>query len=141
MLATERRTLTDAFSTFSRVSAQLETSYRDLERQIAGLTAELGEARRTQSELIDALPGGVVVLGADGRIRECNPAARELLGDSLIGALWESVAARVLQSASRLGREYALPSGRRVTGAERALAAIGGGPRVRRGNPGKKPPP
>jgi two-component system sensor histidine kinase FlrB len=126
MLASERRTLTDAFSTFSRVSAQLETSYRDLERQIAALTTELGEARRTQSELIDALPGGVVVLGADGRIRECNPAARELLGDALIGERWESVATRVLQSASRLGGEYALPSGRRVTVAERALTATGG---------------
>jgi two-component system sensor histidine kinase FlrB len=126
MLASERRTLTDAFSTFSRVSAQLETSYRDLERQIAALTAELGEARRTQSELIDALPGGVVVLGADGRIRECNPAARELLGDALIGERWDSVARRVLQSASRLGGEYALSSGRRVTVAERALTATGG---------------
>jgi two-component system sensor histidine kinase FlrB len=126
MLASERRTLTDAFSTFSRVSAQLETSYRDLERQIAGLTAELGEARREQAELIDALPGGVVVLDAAGSIRECNPAAKDLLGEPLIGEHWASVAARALQSASRLGGELALPSGRRVTIAERPLATSGG---------------
>lgn len=126
MLASERRTLTDAFSTFSRMSAQLETSYRDLELKVAGLNAELSEARRAQTELIDALPGGVVVLCVDGRIRECNPAARELLGDSLVGEHWDAVAARVLQSASRLGGEYALPSGRRVTIAERALVTTGG---------------
>jgi two-component system sensor histidine kinase FlrB len=126
MLASERRTLTDAFSTFSRVSAQLETSYRDLERQIAGLTAELGEARREQAELIDALPGGVVVLDAAGAIRECNPAAKDLLGEPLIGERWASVAARTLQCASRLGGEFALPSGRRVTIAERPLATSGG---------------
>ncbi len=126
MLASERRTLTDAFSTFSQVSAQLETTYRDLERQIAGLTVELGEARREQSELVEALPGGVVVVDADGRIRECNPAAKELLGDSLVGERWDKVANRVLQSASRLGGEFALPNGRRVTIAERPLTSTGG---------------
>lgn len=126
MLASERRTLTDAFSTFSRVSAQLETSYRDLERQIAALTAELGEARREQAELIDALPGGVVVLDAAGCVRDCNPAARDLLGESLIGERWDDIAARALQSASRLGGECMLPNGRRVTIAERPLATAGG---------------
>jgi two-component system sensor histidine kinase FlrB len=126
MLASERRTLTDAFSTFSRVSAQLETSYRDLERQIAALTAELGEARREQAELIDALPGGVVVLDAGGCVRDCNPAARELLGESLVGERWDDVAGRALKNASRLGGECMLPNGRRVTIAERPLATAGG---------------
>jgi two-component system sensor histidine kinase FlrB len=140
MLATEQRSLTDAFSTFSRVSAQLETSYRDLERQIFGLTAELGEARRGQAaqaeenrqlaerlaELVAALPGGVVVLDEAGTVLECNPAARDLIADPLIGERWDSISSRVFQSASRLGGEFALPNGRRVTLAERPLATTGG---------------
>jgi two-component system, sensor histidine kinase FlrB len=139
MHASEKRSLTDAFSTFSRVSAQLERSYRDLERQIAGLNAELGEARREQAvqaqenrrlaerlaELVDALPGGVVVLDAAGTVLECNPAARDLIGDSLVGERWADIAGRVLKSVSRLGGEFALPNGRRVTAAERPLAATG----------------
>lgn len=140
MLASEHRSLRDAFSTFSRVSAQLETSYRDLERQIAGLNAELGEARRAQAmqaeenrrlaerlaELIGALPGGVVVLDATATIVECNPAARELLGDPLVGEAWRNVAARALQSVSRLAGEFTLSNGRRVTLAERPLRASSG---------------
>jgi two-component system, sensor histidine kinase FlrB len=140
MLVSQQRSLTDAFSTFSRVSAQLETSYRDLERHIAGLTAELGEARREQAqqaqenrrlaerlaELVEALPGGVVVLDAAGTILECNPAARDLIGEPLVGERWDSVSTRVFQSASRLGGEFALPNGRRVSLAERPLEASGG---------------
>ncbi len=140
MLASDHRTLTDAFSTFSRVSAQLETSYRDLEQQIAGLNAELGEARRAQAaqaeenrqlaerlaELIGALPGGVVVLDAAGTIVDRNPAARDLIGDPLVGETWRNVAMRALQGVSRLGGEFTLANGRRVTLAERPLKATGG---------------
>ena len=140
MLASEHRSLTDAFSTFSRFSAQLETSYRDLERQVAGLNAELGEARRAQTaqagenrrlaerlaELLGALPGGVVVLDAAGAVIECNPAARDLIGDPLVGEPWRKVAARVFHSVSRLGGEFTLPNGRCVALAERSLTATGG---------------
>jgi len=125
MLASEQRNLSDAFSTFSRASERLETSYRDLERRIAALTAELGETRRERAELVDALPGGVVVLDAGGTVLESNPAARDLLGDSLIGRRWDEIRARVLESATRLGGEFALPNGRRVSVAERPLAAAG----------------
>jgi two-component system sensor histidine kinase FlrB len=140
MLASDHRNLTDAFSTFSRVSAQLETSYRDLEQRIAGLNAELGEARRAQAaqaeenrrlaerlaELIAALPGGVVVLDAAGTIVDSNPAARDLIGDPLVGETWRNVATRTLQGVSRLGGEFTLANGRRVTLAERPLMATGG---------------
>ena len=140
MLASEQTILSDAFSSFSRASELLESSYRDLERQIAGLTTELGESRRERErqaeenrrlaerlgELVDALPGGVLVVDARGIVLECNPAARDLLGDPLVAEDWGEVCGRALHSATRLGGEFALPNGRRVSVAERALAATGG---------------
>jgi len=88
------RELEQAFSLFNEASAQLATAYQDLQQQVARLTAELavanGELRRQYEEkealsrrlslLLDALPGGVVVLDANGHVLEANPAARDLLG-------------------------------------------------------------
>jgi two-component system sensor histidine kinase FlrB len=88
------RELEQAFSLFNEASAQLATAYQDLQQQVARLTTELavanGELRRQYEQkealsrrlslLLDALPGGVVVLDADGRLLEANPAARDLLG-------------------------------------------------------------
>ena len=53
---------------------------------------------RSVPDVLDAAPFGVVVLepaaaGAPGRVREANPAARELLGDDPDGAPWRTVAA------------------------------------------------
>jgi two-component system sensor histidine kinase FlrB len=42
------------------------------------------------------MPAGVVVLDQQGAIIELNPAARELLGESLMGQAWVEVAARML---------------------------------------------
>ena len=38
--------------------------------------------------LLDALPGGVVVLDGNGLVVEANPAARRWLGDQLTGLAW-----------------------------------------------------
>ena len=72
--------LEQAFSLFNEASAQLASAYQDLQDQVVRLTAELAVANgelRTQYEekealsrrlglLLDALPGGVVVLDAAG---------------------------------------------------------------------------
>lgn len=102
--------LEQAFSLFNEASAQLTGAYQELQQQVERLTGELAvanvELRRQLlekealsqrlSHLLSAMPAGVVVLDQLGAIVELNPAARELLGESLIGRTWVEVAARVL---------------------------------------------
>jgi two-component system, sensor histidine kinase FlrB len=94
--------LEQAFALFNRASAQLATAYHELEQQVSGLSAELlvanGELRRQfeQKEglsqrlslLLDALPGGVVVLDRSDTVVEANPAAIELFGGRVFGRSW-----------------------------------------------------
>jgi two-component system sensor histidine kinase FlrB len=97
--------LEQAFSLFNRASAELADVYRELEQQVAGLTAQLavanGELRRQYDEkealsrrlslLLDALPGGVLVLDAQGVVVEANAAAIDLLGANVLAQPWEAV--------------------------------------------------
>lgn len=91
-----------------RVSRELDTTHRELTNQIARLTAELEAARLARREehaarekllgrlasLLDALPGGVVIVDREGRITESNPQAAILLGEPLEGELWADVQSR-----------------------------------------------
>lgn len=79
-------------------------------------------ARRLQN-IVDLLPGGVVVIDGHGRVREANPAARELLGEPLVGALWRGVIARCFAPRKDDGHEISLRNGRRVSLATRSLDA------------------
>ena len=102
--------LEQAFALFSQASDQLTGVYQELQQQVERLTGELavanGELRRQFLEkealsqrlelLLDALPGGVVVLNPDGRIVEVNPAALQLFGSPLLGEQWEKVAEKCL---------------------------------------------
>jgi two-component system sensor histidine kinase FlrB len=136
-LAIERSELKSAFDAFTEVSAALEASYRDLEREVARLHGELARARRDRvrqdaererlasrhHELLAALPGGVLELDAHGLVRAANPAVEGLLGCAPEGRAW----ADLCEAAGGLvvGRETLLPGGRRVGVARRELA--GGG--------------
>jgi two-component system sensor histidine kinase FlrB len=102
--------LEQAFSLFNEASAQLTGAYQELQQQVERLTGELAvanvELRRQLlekealsqrlSHLLSAMPAGVVVLDQQGAIVELNPAARELLGESLIGRAWMEIATRLL---------------------------------------------
>jgi two-component system sensor histidine kinase FlrB len=99
--------LEQAFTLFNEASAQLASAYQDLQSQVERLTGELavanGELRRQYEEkealsarlalLLEALPGGVIVLDAQGWVIEANPAARRLLGDALPGQPWAEIEA------------------------------------------------
>ena len=115
------RDLEQAFSLFNEASAQLANAYHDLEQQVARLSEELavanGELRRQYEEkealsqrlshLLAALPGGVVVLDAQRRVAQCNPAAQDMLGVEPIGRQWDDVAAEALQPRPG-GQEWSL---------------------------------
>ncbi len=124
-----RRTeLEVAFRAFNRTSAELIASYRALEHQVARLSGEL-ECSRAEKDrqspegerldgrlslLLDALPGGVVVLDRHGVVTQCNPAARELLDEDPRGELWREVVRRAFAPRPDDGHDVSLASGRRV---------------------------
>ena len=129
--------LEDAFAVFSEVSNELVSSYRVLETRVASLSEELAQARDERrlelkekerlaarlGLLLNALPGGVVVLDANGHVQECNPAARGLLGEPLHGALWREVVQRLFAPRPDDGHDISLLSGRRVNIATCSLGA------------------
>jgi two-component system sensor histidine kinase FlrB len=102
--------LEEAFSLFNRASAELADVYRELEQRVAGLSSELavanGELRRQYDEkealsrrlslLLDALPGGVLVLDPQGIVEEANTAAIELLGGRVFNRSWDVVKSECL---------------------------------------------
>lgn len=140
-----REQLKDAFNLFNSMSAQLSQSYEFLESRVEELSGELAEvslqrmrelaekeriAERLES-LLHMLPGGILLLDGEGRIRECNPAAQALLipseeqvagnansifeADVLLGQRWRDVIALRFSPKADDGHEISLVDGRRVS--------------------------
>ena len=117
--------LEQAFEAFTRVSHELDTSYRELENKVEGLTKELLNARSARlrelaekerlahrlSSLIAALPGGVLIVDESGLVRDANPEAIGLLGGPLMSEHWDDVLARSAQLSAQTGKEISLKSG------------------------------
>lgn len=96
----ESARLAEAFRLFNEASEELAGTYKVLQSQVAQLTAELaaanGALRQQYLEkaalterltlLLNALPAGVVVMDAEGKVAEANPAARALGFET--GATW-----------------------------------------------------
>ena len=122
---------------FDQVSSQLSESFNLLEARVTELKgelavvsaqrmAELAEKERLANRLqnlLDLLPGGVIVIDAQGRVREANPAACDLLGEPLVGELWRQVIARSFAPRVDDGHEVSLRDGRRLSIATRSLDA------------------
>ena len=131
------RELQDAFHAFNQISLQLQASYRELEQRVAVLSEELAAARSerllqlTEKErlanrlrrLLDALPGGVIVLDGAGVVQDCNPAAVALLGEPLCGVVWRDVVCRAFAPQAAEDGEAALRDERRVNVSTRPLVA------------------
>src|SRR5471032_39280 len=129
--------LEQAFALFNQMSSQLTDSYSMLEARVTELKGELAvvSAQRMQElaekerlanrlqNLLDLLPGGVIVIDAQGMVREANPAAFELLGLPLEGELWRHVIARCFAPREDDGHEISLKDGRRLSIATRSLDA------------------
>ena len=64
--------------------------------------------------LLQALPGGVVVLDRDGYVEQCNPAARHVIGCELTGTRWRDVVHRVVEPRPDDDCDVSLANGRRV---------------------------
>jgi two-component system sensor histidine kinase FlrB len=126
-----------AFALFNQMSTQLNESYSLLEARVTELKGELAvvSAQRMQElaekerlanrlqNLLDLLPGGVIVIDGHGVVREANPAACDLLGQPLVGELWRHVIARCFAPRIDDGHEISLRDGRRLSIATRSLDA------------------
>ncbi len=127
------------FDLFGELSGQLMKSYEMLERQVADLSGELSSLQKERQEaraenekianrldnLINFLPGGVIVLNATGHVSEANPVAVDLLGEPLEGMPWREVIARSFKPRSDDGHEVSLRDGRRIRIATRNLGVDG----------------
>ncbi|EJN29101.1 signal transduction histidine kinase [Pseudomonas sp. GM78] len=131
------RGLEQTFALFNQMSSQLTDSYSMLEARVTELKGELAvvSAQRMQElaekerlanrlqHLLDLLPGGIIVIDAQGIVREANPAACEMLGLPLEGELWRVVIARCFAPREDDGHEVSLKDGRRLSIATRSLDA------------------
>ncbi len=131
----ERGDLEQSLALFEQMSSRLGSSYSLLENRVNELTGQLAQvseqrvqelnekerlAHRLQS-LLDLLPGGVVVIDGHGVVREANPVARDMLGESLLGCLWREVIAQRFAPRRDDGHEISLADGRRLSISTRSL--------------------
>lgn len=119
----------------ARLSGQLDASRQLLEERVAELSGQLvvaSEERLQQlaekerlarrlRQMLDLLPGGVVVIDGQGVVREVNPVAEQLLGEPLLNERWRDVIERAFAPRADDGHEVSLRDGRRLSIAIRGL--------------------
>lgn len=127
--------LQQAFAVFNDIAGSLQQSYAALELQTEALREELSrvELQRSQQQrqtqrvsrklenLLQSLPGGVILLDSQGYVEDSNSAALELLGAPLSGELWINVIDRAFDPQLDDGHEISLKDGRRISLATRSL--------------------
>lgn len=137
--AIDARELEQAFSLFNLASEQLAATYAGLQRQVVELTQQLaianGELKRQYLEkealssrltaLLAALPAGVVVVDADERVIEANPAAGAMLGEPMLGSAWSEIEGRALRATATPG-EWENAANRRLACSTSPLETAGG---------------
>lgn len=124
-----------AFRAFNELSSELSSAYELLQERVAQLTREVESANRQRLQeisekeriasrlenLLQLLPGGVIVLNSQGQVTSCNAAAIELLGEPLEGQFWRDIIAQRFAPRSDDGHEISLKNGKRVSLATRSL--------------------
>lgn len=128
-----------AFESFNSSSSELQTSYRELQERVTGLRHQLAAAERGCAEqarrngelagrltaLLEALPGGVVMLDDNGIVRAINSTAQDLLGDPLQDLEWQSICYRAFRGtfSGQTGEhgDLTLTDGRRVSLAQKSM--------------------
>jgi len=138
-LATSRhnpKQLRDGFETFSHQSGLLEDSYPDLQGTVEALTLQLRLAQsarlqelvkkekmdRRIAALLEALPGGILVLDEQGMVRQQNSKGSEMMGQPLIGCSWASIVSREIADGGSEDGNIQLRDGRRLSLSRRPLS-------------------
>lgn len=124
-----------AFRAFNDLSNELSSAYELLQDRVAELTHEVEQANRQRlaeisekeriasrlENLLQLLPGGVIVLNSQGQVTDCNAAAIELLGEPLEGQFWRDIIAQRFAPRLDDGHEISLKNGKRISLATRSL--------------------
>ena len=124
---TDLKQLAEAFDTFNIVSSQLEASYSSLEGRMAELRAQLANAReqrravtadnvvleRRISGILEALPGGVIVVDHNGRLVNANRRARSWLPDLEPGLDWAQHSSELFKAEFSEHGDLVLQNGQR----------------------------
>jgi len=127
--------LHDAFQVFNEQSGLLEESYRDLQDTVQALTRQLEQEQsarlsellekeqlgRHLSELLETLPGAILVIDGDGVIQQQNSQASALLNQPLIGCSWASIVHREVRESSGEDGNIQLRDGRWLSLSRRPL--------------------
>lgn len=127
--------LESAFHAFNQHSSVLEESYRELQNQLAELTNELVAARTGRhselvekerlaerlAELLETLPGAIVVIDGNGVILDRNNKAAELLDQPLRGCAWSSIVRREFCAGGSADGDLRLNDGRWLNLSRRPL--------------------
>lgn len=81
-----------AFEQFNLLSASLDASVTEIKRHVDAVEPA---ATVAPTELLDAIPGGVIMLDRHGKISATNDSARRILGADTRGQAWRDVVQRV----------------------------------------------
>lgn len=125
---------------FQTITEQLTDSYETLTQEVEALKGELALADQALSKevhakesisermekLLAAMPVAVITLDAKGYVDDANPAALDLLGNSIVSRKWASVIDEVFFDTTVCGNELLLKSGRVVSIATQPLSEKGG---------------
>lgn len=123
-----RNKLEELFATFNQVSVDLGSRYAELEARVAQLNSELAASHSARlqeltekellaaklSSLMDALPGGVLVIDAAGCVLEETPSARRILGQSVKDLNWKKILKTNKHDHLMLNGEVSLENGIRI---------------------------
>ncbi len=121
--------LEEVFTAFNQVSEELGTSYRELESRVSDLSEELAATHSARvneltekeqlaaklSGLMYALPGGVITMDCAGIIKEENPVAIQLLGESFQGRSWQQALGYAGLAEPILSGEVSFKNGKRIS--------------------------
>jgi two-component system sensor histidine kinase FlrB len=132
--------LKNAFEVFNQQSGLLEESYRDLQNTVAALTRQLEREQsarlrelvkkerlsRRLTELLETLPGAILVIDGDGVIRQQNTQAASLLNQPLIGCSWASIVRREVRDGGSEDGNIQLRDGRWLSLSRRPLPTESG---------------
>jgi len=134
--------LNSVMSELNRLSKSFVDSYQNLEGQVeklhGQLQSETKQKNKTEQEkqkligekaflsdrlqsLLAIMPAGVVVIDGEGKVKDCNAKAIDILGRPLLGELWVSVIHRVFQPQADDGHQVSLKDGRKIHIETRAL--------------------
>lgn len=138
------RRLKSVLSELDRLSKSFVNSYQTLEDQVERLNGQLiNETQLKQTaiqqnqqllvekaaisdrlqNLLAIMPAGVVVIDGQGKVKDCNAMAVDILGRPLLGQLWLDVINRAFCPQADDGHQVSLKDGRKIHIETKALDA------------------